>query len=405
MKILVINSGSSSIKYQLFDMAQKEALCAGLVERIGQNTGQIKHKILARKETKEVTRELPVKTHREGLTYVANLLMDPDVGVVKAPSEIAAVGHRVVHGGEHFTQTTLIDQRVTAKIKELIPLAPLHNPANLEGIEVATEIFSPAPQVAVFDTAFHQSMPAQAYRYAIPTRFYREHGIRAYGMHGTSHLYVAKTATSYLGRPAAETNLITAHLGNGCSITAVRGGKSVDTSMGISPLAGLMMGTRSGDIDPAVIYFMGTKLGMSFDEIDTLLNKESGLLAISGHIDVRDIQKQQAQGDEAAQLALDMYTYRIRKYIGAYMAALGRVDAIVFTAGVGENSPYIRQQACRGLENFGVILDAEKNASRVAGAVLEIQAEYSALKLLVIPTNEELEIANQTLAIIQKEKG
>ena len=399
MKILVINSGSSSIKYQLFNMDKKEILAAGIIERIGQPASQVKHKVFMGRETKEIVQELIIENHRQGLQQVAGLLINEEFGVIAAPSEIVAVGHRVVHGGEYFTQTVVIDERIKAKIKELIPLAPLHNPPNLEGIEVATEVFPGVPQVAVFDTAFHQTMPARAYRYAIPNRFYEAHGIRAYGMHGTSHLFVTKAAINYLGRSAEETNLITAHLGNGCSITAVKGGKSIDTSMGFSPLAGLMMGTRSGDIDPAVIYFLGVKLKMSFEDIDRLLNKESGLLGISGYIDVRDIQNRQAAGDAAAQLALDMYTYRIKKYIGAYMAVLGRVDAIVFTAGVGENSSYVRQQACQGLENWGVVLDSEKNEVR-ASTIREIQAAYSAVKVLVIPTNEELEIANQTLGII-----
>jgi acetate kinase len=272
----------------------------------------------------------------------------------------------------------------------------LHNPPNLEGIEVATEIFPEAPQVAVFDTAFHQTMPPAAYRYALPNQLYEEHSLRVYGFHGTSHLFVSQQAISYLGRPATATNLITIHLGNGCSITAVNGGKSVDTSMGFSPLAGLMMGSRSGDLDPAIVYFLGTKLNMSFEQIDQLLNKESGLLGISGYNDMRDIESRRAQGDAAAQLALDMYTYRIKKYIGAYLAALGRVDALVFTAGVGQNS------ACFGLENLGIAVDAEKNKAGVTGPVTEIQAASSPVKVLIIPTNEELEIAQQTLTVIKK---
>ncbi len=402
MKILVINSGSSSIKYQLFEMDKKAVLTMGIVERIGEAMSRIKHTVFKGAEKREFIKELVIETHRQGLEQVAHLLIAGDEPVIQEPSEIAAIGHRVVHGGEAFQATTLIDETVKAKIKTLIPLAPLHNPANLQGIEVAEEIFPQAKQVAVFDTAFHQTMPAQAYRYAIPTPFYEEHSIRAYGMHGTSHLYVTKAAIDYLGKLAAETNLITIHLGNGCSMTAVKGGQSIDTSMGFSPLAGLIMGTRSGDIDPAVIYFMGTKLGMSFEDIDRLLNKESGLLGISGDIDLRDIQTRQAAGDEAAQLALDMYTYRLKKYIGAYLAALGRVDALVFTAGVGENSSYVRWHACHGLENLGIVLDADKNNARTGGNIIEIQSAYSSAKVLVIPTNEELEIAQQTLAVISQ---
>jgi acetate kinase len=400
VKILVINSGSSSIKYQLFDMSGPSSLTVGLVERIGQPMGRINHTAFLEGGEQKVVRDIALKDHREGLAQVAQLLLDAEVGVIISPSEVAAVGHRVVHGGETFSQTTLITPAVKAKIRELIPLAPLHNPANLAGIEVAEDIFPEAIQVAVFDTAFHQTMPAQAYRYAIPSRFYEAHGIRAYGMHGTSHLYVSKVAMAYLGKPAAETNLITAHLGNGCSMTAVRGGQSVETSMGFSPLAGLIMGTRSGDIDPAVSYFLGTRLHLSFEEIDHLLNKESGLLGVSGASDVRDLQTRQAQGDPVAQLALDMYTYRIKKYIGAYTAVLGRVDALVFTAGVGENSAYVRWYACVGLENLGIVLDAGKNEA--GGKDLrEIQAPGSKVKVLVIPTNEELEIAVQTQTVVE----
>lgn len=399
MKILVINSGSSSIKYQLFEMDKKAALTTGLVERIGLDGSRIKHKIFRNGDAAEVIKEIPIKNHQQGLERVAELLMDSEVGVIESPAEIAAVGHRTVHGGERFNSTTIITDEVVAKMRELIPLAPLHNPANLEGIEVARQIFPQATQVAVFDTAFHQTMPAAAYRYAIPNNYYTEHGIRAYGFHGTSHLFVSKAAAEYLGKPVADTNVITAHLGNGCSITAIRGGRSVDTSMGFSPLPGLMMGTRSGDIDPAIIYYLGTKLGMPLADIDKLLNKQSGLLGVSGNSDLRDIEARQASGDADAQLALDMYTYRIKKYIGAYVAVLGRVDALVFTAGVGENSPYVRQHSCAGLENMGIKLDAAKNRSD-SRALREISTADSPVKVLVVPTNEELEIANQTLAAI-----
>lgn len=401
MKILVINSGSSSIKYQLFEMGNGTVLTTGLVDRIGQPTGQITHKVFVGPEEKEITQELAIKDHRQGLARVAELLMDQQMGVIQSPAEIAAIGHRVVHGGETFSQPTIIDEPVAAKIKELFSLAPLHNPPNLEGIQVATEIFPRAVQVAIFDTAFHQSMPPAAYRYAIPEYLYQDHAIRAYGFHGTSHLYVTRTAAGYLGKSVDEINLITAHLGNGCSITAVRGGQSIDTSMGFSPLAGLVMGTRSGDLDPAVIYYLGARLNLSFEEINKVLNKESGLLGLTGQSDVRDIQERQAAGEPAAQLALDIYTYRIKKYIGAYLAVLGRVDAIVFTAGVGENSSYIRQHSCQGLENLGIILDPQKNNAR-SKAIRDIQADHSPVKVLVIPTNEELEIAQQTLAVIEK---
>jgi len=327
--------------------------------------------------------------------------MDEEIGVINAPSDINAVGHRTVHGGERFSRTTLINGEVIDKMRELIPLAPLHNPANLEGIEVAMKIFSDAPQVAVFDTAFHQTMPPKAYRYALPNALYTEHGIRSYGFHGTSHLYVAKEAAKHLGKPPAKTNVISAHLGNGASITAVKGGQSIDSSMGFSPLPGLIMGTRSGDIDPAIIIYLATKLEMPLADIDKMLNKQSGMVGLCGASDLRDIEEREAAGDTEAQLALDMYSYRIKKYIGAYMAVLGRVDALVFTAGVGENSPIVRWRSCRGLQNFGIIVDKEKNRGKKR-ELSEIQADNSPVKVLVIPTNEELEIAEQTLAAVSE---
>ena len=409
MKILVINSGSSSIKYQLFDGQTMAPLASGLVEKIGEPGSRVKHSALrTRKRPAGTTFELKtiedvqIASHRQGLALMVDLLLDDEIGVIASPDDIAAIGHRVVHGGERFSQPTVITDEVKEAIEALIPLAPLHNPANLTGIEVAQELFPAATQVAVFDTAFHQTMPATAYRYAVPTNLYEEHGVRVYGFHGTSHLYVTKQAIEYLGRPPAETNLITAHLGNGCSITAVKGGQSIDTSMGFSPLAGLIMGTRSGDVDPALPYFLGTALGMSFDEIDRLLNKQSGMLGLTGQNDLREIEERQMKGDADAQLALDMYAYRIKKYIGAYMAALGRVDALVFTAGVGEKSDIVRALACQDLNHWGIRLDPQKNRQGGTAAVTEIQAAgpagapASVVKILIIPTNEELEIASQT---------
>jgi acetate kinase len=309
------------------------------------------------------------------------------------------VGHRVVHGGERFSKTVVIDDEVVEVIRELIPYAPLHNPANLEGILVARRIFDRATQVAVFDTAFHQTMPARAYRYAIPDALYREHGVRVYGFHGTSHLYVSKKAAEWLDKPLSETTLITAHLGNGASMAAVKNGQSADTTMGFTPLPGLMMGTRSGDVDPAVIFYLANNLDLSLAEIDKLLNKQSGLLGIAGSSDVRDVIDKMVNGDDNARLAMEMYTYRIKKYIGAYLAALGQVDALVFTAGVGENSPLVRQMSCAGLEHLGIVLDEKKNKARPQG-VMPIHAENSQVKVLVIPTNEELEIALQTLEVL-----
>lgn len=401
MKTLVINAGSSSIKYQLFDMQNGTVLAAGLVERIGEGASRIKHKVSNGSKQQEIIRDLEIEDHRQGLLKVVDLLTDAEFGVIAALSEIQAVGHRVVHGGDKFSQPTVITAEVRATIKELSPLAPLHNPANLTGIDVATEVFPEATQVGVFDTAFHQTMPAKAYRYAIPQNLYDEHRIRSYGFHGTSHLYVSKKAIEYLGKPVEDTKLITLHLGNGASVAAVEGGKSVDSSMGFSPLPGLMMGTRSGDIDPAIVFYLGRNLGMSFDEIDSLLNKKSGLIGVCGDNDLRDIQFRRESGDPAATLALEMYAYRVKKYIGAYIAALNGLDALVFTAGAGENNNAVRWLSCLGLDYLGIMLDQEKNDRGVVGEVTEIQTADSRIEVLIIPTNEELEIAQQTLAVIE----
>jgi acetate kinase len=401
MKTLVINAGSSSIKYQLFDMEHQDVLAAGLVERIGEPAGRIKHRVDPDGEKQEIVRDLVIEDHGKGLKLVVDLLTDADFGVIASPLEIEAIGHRVVHGGDKFSQTTIITDEVKATIKKLSPLAPLHNPANLTGIEVATEVFPEATQVAVFDTAFHQTMPPEAYRYAIPQELYAEHRIRSYGFHGTSHLFVSRKAIGYLGKPVADTKIITLHLGNGASAAAVKGGKSVDSSMGFSPLPGLMMGTRSGDIDPAIVFYLGRNLGMTYDEIDNLLNKKSGLTGICGDNDLRDIQLRRESGDPAATLALEMYGYRVKKYIGAYIAVLNGVDALVFTAGAGENNDIVRWLSCLGLENLGIQIDEEKNKRGVTGEVTEIQTADSPVKVLIIPTNEELEIAQQTLAVIQ----
>jgi len=400
MKTLVINAGSSSIKYQLFDMESSTVLAAGLVERIGESVGRIKHRVSDGNQNQEIIQDLKIKDHRQGLLKVVTLLTDTQVGVIAAPSEIQAVGHRVVHGGEKFSQPTVITAEVRATIEELSPLAPLHNPANLTGIEVATEVFPDATQVAVFDTAFHQTMPAKAYRYAIPQNLYDDHRIRSYGFHGTSHLFVSKMAIDYLKKPGDDTRIITLHLGNGASAAAVQGGRSIDSSMGFSPLPGLIMGTRSGDIDPAIVFYLGRNLGMSYDEIDTLLNKKSGLVGICGDNDLRDIQHRRADGDPNASLALEMYGYRVKKYIGAYIAVLNGLDALVFTAGAGENNSAVRWLSCLGLDYLGIALDKEKNKRGVVGAVTEIQNTTSKVKVLIIPTNEELEIAQQTLAVI-----
>jgi acetate kinase len=399
MKILVINSGSSSIKYKLYEMDAGRVVAEGLVERIGEEMGSLRHKAVVGGESHEERRQVFVADHRVGLRLAVDLLSAGEYAVIASPEEIDAVGHRVVHGGERFSAPIIIDAGVKEAVRALSPFAPLHNPANLMGVEVAEELFPHAPQVAVFDTAFHQTMPPRAYRYAIPNRLYHEDGIRAYGFHGASHGYVARVAAAHLGRREAETNLITAHLGNGCSITAVQGGRSVDTSMGFSPLPGLMMGTRSGDLDPAVVFYLGMEHAMSLAAIDRLLNKESGLLGVAGQNDVRSVLALVEAGNTDATLAMEMYTYRIKKYIGAYMAALGRVDALVFTAGVGENSAFVRWHSCVGLENLGITLDPVRNDAGKTGPVTEIHAAHSRVKALVIPTDEEWEIARQTAEV------
>jgi acetate kinase len=330
-----------------------------------------------------------------------DLLVDPEQGVIQDKSEISAVGHRVVHGGEAFRAPTIIDEKVIEAIKENIPLAPLHNPPNLVGIEVARTLFPEAPQVAVFDTAFHQTIPMESFLYAIPFKLYENHRIRRYGFHGTSHAYVAEKAAEFMESALNELNLITIHLGNGASMAAIKKGRSVDTTMGMTPLAGLVMGTRSGDVDPALPFFLAEHMGISVKQIDDLLNKESGLKGICGSNDMREVIKKKDAGDAKAKLALDIYTYRIKKYIGAYFAALERLDAIVFTAGVGENSPFIRECCCQGLRKLGIEIDSERNNQPQEG-IREISPAGSQVKVLVVPTDEELEIARETKKVLEK---
>jgi acetate kinase len=399
MNIFVINSGSSSIKYQLFKMPLEKPVCSGLVERIGQDNSTITHKIFLNRDEKIIKKTIDLSGHEEGLKEVGLLLTDTETGVIKNPDEIEAVGHRVVHGGESFAATTIITRDVKEEIRKLFPLAPLHNPANYLGIEVAERIFTRAKQVAVFDTAFHQTLPPKAFTYAIPKSFYTEHNIRVYGFHGTSHKYVSGRAMEYLHRPDAK--LITIHLGNGCSMAAVKNGKSVDTSMGFSPLNGLVMGTRSGDIDPSVIFHLISQLGYDPEQVNTLLNKESGMLGLSGFSDMRDIVKSLQEGNRDSALALEIYAYRIKKYIGAYAAVLNGVDAIVFTAGVGENDVDTRLRICNGLQFLGIHLDEEKN-NLISTAINEINSDDSPVKILVIPTNEELEIAKQCYGLLKE---
>jgi acetate kinase len=400
MKILVINCGSSSLKYQLIDMTTQTALASGLIERIGEPQGVLTHKSHPGTDNEiPIEREEPITDHEAGMRMVQELLANPEAGVVTDPSEIQAVGHRVVHGGEAFKSSALISAEVIAAIEKTIPLAPLHNPANLTGIRVAQELLPDAPQVAVFDTAFHQTMPAHAYQYALPREYYEELGVRRYGAHGTSHKYVAEQAASLLEAPLGEFNLVTAHLGSGASICAIEKGRSIDTSMGMTPLAGVIMGTRSGDLDPGALMYIADQKGYSVAEIDRVLQKESGLKGICGSNDMRDIHARAAKGDEHARLALDMFIYRIRHYIGAYFFALGSVDALVFTAGIGEHDPITREMCCEGLVPFGLILDREANRTG-RGQARQISKPDSPVRIFVIPTNEELEIARQTVEVL-----
>ena len=374
-------------------MPETRVLASGVVERIGIENGSISYKT----ETADFSEKVDFKDHSEGLQKVANLLMSAEIGVIKNAAEVDAVGHRVVHGGKQFTKTIKVNDEVKANIKRLFSLAPLHNPANLTGIEVAEKLFEEAPQVCVFDTAFFESVPQKAYQYAIPQHLMEESRIRAYGFHGTSHKYVSKKALNHLDDPYAK--IITIHLGNGCSMTAIKDGKAIDTSLGFGPANGLIMGTRAGDIDQSVVFFMQEHLGYSVKEVSDLLNKKSGMLGLTGHSDLRDIEAAAAAGDRTCALALDMNAYRIKKYIGAYAAALNGLDATVFTAGIGENSSTIRSKVCQDMDFLGISLDESLNGQR-SKSLREIHALESKVKVMVIPTNEELEIANQVYDLI-----
>lgn len=393
MNILVINSGSSSIKFQLIEMPSETLVCSGLVERIGQKDAILNY------ETHTVDLKLikDIENHTQGLQNVVDLLLDSEKGVIKNTDEIEIVGHRVVHGGNSFSNTTLITDAVKQEIKDFCPLAPLHNPNNLEGIIVAEQLFPKAKQVAIFDTAFHQSISEKVKKYAISNAFYEKHGIQIYGFHGTSHKYVSEKAILYLGLKTSK--IITIHLGNGCSITAVKNGKSMDHSLGFTPSNGLLMGTRSGDIDHAIIFYLVNNLGYNLDEVNTILTKESGMLGLTGFSDLRDIEAEAEKGNEECRLALAMNAYRIKKYIGAYTAAMNGLDAIVFTAGIGENSDTIRKLVCEDMDYFGIELDNTKNEVR-SKALREINISSSKVKILVIPTNEELEIAKQAFNLV-----
>ncbi|MFT3901884.1 MAG: acetate kinase [Niabella sp.] len=401
MNILVINAGSSSLKYQLIDITTGDAIAKGLAERIGIDGGRVKHSCTKNGKPFEKVVQKDLPDHNVAFEIISTLLLDAEIGVISQPEDIKAVGHRIVHGGEKFSSTQIITQEVKETIKALIPLAPLHNPPNLIGVEAAEKFFPKATQVAVFDTAFHQTIPEHAFRYAIPNKYYTENGIRVYGFHGTSHKYVYNEAKKYL--KADKLKALTIHLGNGSSMTAVdANGHSIDTSLGFSPLCGLIMGTRSGDIDPSIIFHMAEEMNMSIAEIKSVLNKESGMLGLAGSSDARDVRKKFAEGDKDAALCYEMYGYRIRKYIGAYIAALNGVDALIFTAGLGENDALTRSYACKNLDALGIVLDGEANESKNHPSVpVEIQAADSRIKILVIPTNEELEIAHETYEIVR----
>jgi len=396
MYILVINAGSSSLKYQLFEMESRSVLAKGLCERIGID-GKLTHKVPG-KDDYQV--EIAMPTHSEAIASVIDALTSKDHGVVSSLSEISAVGHRVLHGGMKFSESVIINEKVKEAIVECIPLGPLHNPANLMGIDACEKVMPGVPQVAVFDTAFHQSMPEKSYMYALPYEYYEKYGVRKYGFHGTSHRYVAARTAEFLGKKPEELNIITCHLGNGSSIAAVKGGKCYDTTMGFTPLDGLIMGTRSGSIDPAIIGFISEKTGMNASDIVTMLNKKSGFLGMTGlSSDLRDVYAAAEAGDKKAILAKEMLDYQVTKYIGSYAAAMGGVDAVVFTAGIGENTWQLRENVSNALKFMGMGVDHEKNQCR--GVEKDISAEGATVKTLIIPTNEELMIAMDTEALVK----
>lgn len=395
MKVLVINCGSSSLKYQLMNMENEAVLAKGLVERIGIEGSVLTHKV----NDEKVVIEQPMKDHKVAIGLVLDALVDKNHGVISDMSEISAVGHRVVHGGEKYAGSVLIDDGVMAALEECVKLAPLHNPPNIIGINACKELMPNTPMVGVFDTAFHQTLPEEAYIYALPYELYTKYGVRKYGFHGTSHRFVSVTAAEMMGKKPEELKIITCHLGNGASLAAIDGGKSVDTTMGFTPLAGVAMGTRCGDIDPAIVPFLAKEADMSIAEVDNLMNKKSGVLGISGlSSDFRDIENAAKEGNKRAQLALNVFDYKVRTAIGSYVAALNGVNAIVFTAGLGENSASNRESICAGLTYLGIKIDAEKNSMR--GKAMEISTPDSKVKVFVIPTDEELMIARDTKEIV-----
>lgn len=403
MKILVINAGSSSCKYQLLEMDTHAVLCSGLAERIGQDEGRLTHKIAPDTDKEEkIVQTAHFPTHVQAMEMVIALLTDAEKGVIKDKSEIAGIGHRVLHGGEAVSDPVLVDERVKGIVRECAVLGPLHNPANLMGIEVAEKLFPGVPNVAVFDTEFGMGMPKEAFMYALPYELYEDLRIRRYGFHGTSHKYIAGATAKYLGKPLSDLRSITMHLGNGSSMSCVRNGKCFDTSMGLTPLEGLIMGTRCGSIDPAIVPFVMEKKGLTPEQVDTLMNKKSGLLGLCGHTDMRDVHAEVKKGNERAALALKMLVRSIKKTLGSYYFLLdGKVDALVFTAGIGENDDIVRAEVCAGLENLGIKIDAKENGTRKAGA-RAISTPDSSIPVLIIPTNEELQIAMATVEVLGK---
>lgn len=399
MLVLVINCGSSSVKYNLIETSEERDVCKGLIERIGAVTSIVKHEPSEKKHTKDTR---VISNHVEALQEIMSYLLSPQNEIISSPSDIKAVGHRVVHGGEMFKDSVLIDEDVTDAIEQAFDLAPLHNPPNLKGIQAAKEHLPDVPHVAVFDTAFHHSLPPHAYLYGIPNRLYRRYKIRRYGFHGTSHYYVSRQYYKITEKPVKDTKVITCHLGNGASIAAIDGGKSIDTSMGFTPLSGLVMGTRSGDIDPSILFYIVEKEELTLNSLHALLNRHSGLLGLSGYAsDMRDLISEAKNGDRRCQQAIDVFCYRIKQYIGSYIASLNGCDAIIFTAGIGENSPLIRKQSLQNLDYLGIKIDDSLNENAEHGTIQRISSPESKTEVYVVPTNEELVIAIDTAKIAQ----
>ena len=401
MIVLVINCGSSSVKYNLIETPEQKEICSGIVERIGAVTSIVKHEPAGFKSIKDTRK---IENHVQALKDIMNFLMDSDNTAISSTDDIKAVGHRVVHGGEMFKDSVLIDEDVMDAIRQAFDLAPLHNPPNLKGIEAAKKYLPDIPHVAVFDTAFHHSLPAEAYLYGIPNRLYRRYKIRKYGFHGTSHYYVSRQYYKITDKPVEDTRVITCHLGNGASVTAVKGGKSIDTSMGFTPLSGLVMGTRSGDIDPSILFYLVEKEELSLNNLHALLNKHSGLLGLSGYAaDMRELTEEAKRGDRRCQQAIDVFCYDLKKYIGSYIAALNGCDAIIFTAGIGENSAMVRRQSLENMESLGIEIDPGKNKSTESGTMQKISSDASKTEVWVIPTNEELVIARDTQKLVNNQ--